>query len=209
MQSQSRSLLSAATNLHDAQGRPVEWDRVEGPYLFTKNNHRAVDFSLGCGPDRLLDPEVGRTGEACAGVLKCGCHLPGYGPEHHKLASKFEKPYAEVGVDCRVIGLFKSSSEANTAVLRCARLLSQGKEEEQMEMVSESDKNTSGGFSFLGLLLTTIFSMFFVLFCGPKQRTKSPNKKRTKVLRCGFLGWHDWQIAGTPSWHEPLNSEKR
>ncbi|MCR1000283.1 aminotransferase class III-fold pyridoxal phosphate-dependent enzyme [Serratia rubidaea] len=33
--------------------------------------------------------------------------------------------------------------------------------------------------------------------------------ERKKILRCGFLGWHDAQLAMSPSWHEALGSEKR
>ncbi|MBI6549601.1 aminotransferase class III-fold pyridoxal phosphate-dependent enzyme [Xenorhabdus lircayensis] len=33
--------------------------------------------------------------------------------------------------------------------------------------------------------------------------------KRTKILRCGFLGWHDSQLYKSPSWHERIGSEKR
>jgi glutamate-1-semialdehyde 2,1-aminomutase len=32
---------------------------------------------------------------------------------------------------------------------------------------------------------------------------------RKKIIRCGFLGWHDAQIANTPSWHEWPGSNKR
>ena len=33
--------------------------------------------------------------------------------------------------------------------------------------------------------------------------------QRTKIIRCGFLGWHDSQLAYTPSWHEWPGSPKR
>ncbi|BEO79620.1 aminotransferase class III [Serratia marcescens] len=33
--------------------------------------------------------------------------------------------------------------------------------------------------------------------------------ERKKILRCGFLGWHDAQLYMSPSWHEALGSAKR
>jgi glutamate-1-semialdehyde 2,1-aminomutase len=31
----------------------------------------------------------------------------------------------------------------------------------------------------------------------------------TGVVRCGYIGWHDVQIGGTPAWHEPIDSQLR
>ena len=33
--------------------------------------------------------------------------------------------------------------------------------------------------------------------------------RRKELIRCGFLGWHDAEIAFTGSWHEPPDSELR
>lgn len=32
---------------------------------------------------------------------------------------------------------------------------------------------------------------------------------RRGIIRAGFMGWHDIQLAGSPSWHEPLESPFR
>jgi glutamate-1-semialdehyde 2,1-aminomutase len=33
--------------------------------------------------------------------------------------------------------------------------------------------------------------------------------KRLGIIRCGFIGWHDAQIASSTNWHEPLNAPLR
>ena len=161
--------------LQDALNSPISWDHVDGPHLITDKNKKIVDFSLGIGPDRILGPEDDDKFLAdCLEVLKSGRHMPGipgYSPLHEKLALSYEKPYAEAGAAARVLGFFKSSSEANTAAIRCARLLA---------LDHESRFKHGGG-----------------------------DPKRTKILRCGFLGWHDIQMAASPAWHEQLNCEKR
>ena len=37
---------------------------------------------------------------------------------------------------------------------------------------------------------------------GAIRLARAANRKE-KVIRCGYLGWHDIQFAGSPKWHEP------
>jgi len=40
-------------------------------------------------------------------------------------------------------------------------------------------------------------------------RLAAVQTKRMGVIRCGYIGWHDVQIARSPRWHEPLASPLR
>lgn len=131
---------------------PILFKKAKNYTVTDQNGNQYIDFILGLGPVILghSDEEfVRRISEQ----LSNGLSFPGFADVHTELAKVYEAQYQ----DMRVVTLFKTSSEAVTAAMRCAML----------------------------------------------------ETGRSKFIRCGFLGWHDSQIANTPSWHEWPGSEKR
>lgn len=90
----------------------------DGPIVFDADGGRYIDYICGIGPVVLghADEEFNtRLSES----LRSGLSLPGYGRAHGLLAERFEQ--AQPGK--RVVSLFKTSSEAVTAAIRCATMM--------------------------------------------------------------------------------------
>ncbi|MGR6781176.1 aminotransferase class III-fold pyridoxal phosphate-dependent enzyme [Moritella viscosa] len=131
---------------------PILFKKAHGSTVFDQHNNDYTDFVLGLGPVILghSDPEFI---ERLTQQLSNGLSFPGFADVHSELSDVYESEYNAH----KVVSLFKTSSEAVTAAMRCCML----------------------------------------------------ETNRKKIIRCGFLGWHDSQIAQTPSWHEWPNSNKR
>jgi len=131
---------------------PILFTSGSGYKVYDQNDKEYVDFILGVGPV-ILGHALPEFNEYLMNALQKGISFPGFGAVHEQVAGLFENVYPEY----KVVSLFKTSSEAVTASLRCAML----------------------------------------------------ETGRKKFIRCGFLGWHDSQIAMTPRWHERPGSRGR
>lgn len=90
----------------------------DGPHVFDNTGRRYLDYICGIGPVVLghADEEFNaRLSES----LKLGLSLPGYGLAHSHLSERYE----ELQPGKRVVSLFKTSSEAVTAAIRCAMMM--------------------------------------------------------------------------------------
>lgn len=146
------SPLVGSDRYFDAKNEPILFSHGSESSIFDQNNKEYTDFVLGLGPVILghSDPEFI---SKITSELKKGLSYPGFSEVHTQLASVYENVYKSH----KVVSIFKTSSEAVTAAIRCA-------------MIETGQK---------------------------------------KIIRCGFLGWHDTQLAKTPSWHEWPGSDKR
>ncbi len=133
-------------------GEPILFTSGKGCKVYDQDGKEYIDFVLGVGPV-ILGHALPEFNEYLIRALRKGVSFPGFGAVHEQVAELFEEVYPQY----KVVSLFKTSSEAVTAALRCSML----------------------------------------------------ETGRKKLIRCGFLGWHDAQIAETPRWHERPGSRGR
>lgn len=69
--------------------------------------------------------------------------------------------------------------------------------------VSDVFENVYAGYKVVSLFKTSSEAVTASFRCAMMQT------ERKKIIRCGFLGWHDAQLYMSPSWHEVLGSKKR
>ncbi|CUW23775.1 2'-deamino-2'-hydroxyneamine transaminase [Serratia grimesii] len=69
--------------------------------------------------------------------------------------------------------------------------------------VSDIFEEIYSGYKVVSLFKTSSEAVTASFRCAMMQT------ERKKILRCGFLGWHDAQLYMSPSWHEILGSDKR
>lgn len=147
-----KSPLVGSDKLFDKNGQQILFTHGEGYSVFDKNKNEYTDFVLGVGPVILGHSHEVFNAELSK-ALSRGLSFPGFGMIHSQVSEVFESVY----LGYKVVSLFKTSSEAVSASMRCAML----------------------------------------------------ETGRKKIIRCGFLGWHDAQLALSPGWHEKPGSEKR
>lgn len=152
MKNQKLKPLVGSDRYFRSNGAPINFIKGQGYTVFDQNGNEYIDFILGVGPV-ILGHARDDFNRQMTNALSKGITFPGFGEVHSKVSSLFENEYNSH----EVISLFKTSSEAVTAAIRCSML----------------------------------------------------ETGRKKIIRCGFLGWHDVQLAKTPSWHEHLDSPFR
>lgn len=146
------SPLIGSDRYFNKNGQPILFNNAYQAQISDQHGNKYTDFILGLGPV-IIGHSDEEFNERISEHLVRGLSFPGFAEVHTELSNVYEENYEEH----KVVSLFKTSSEAVTAAIRCA-----------------------------------------MLETGKKQ-----------VIRCGFLGWHDSQLASSPSWHEWPSSIKR
>jgi glutamate-1-semialdehyde 2,1-aminomutase len=92
--------------------------RGKGAEIFDEDGKSYIDYVCGVGPVVLghADPEFNARVTQSLGA---GLAFPGYGRPHAKLAERYEREQPGK----RVVSFFKTSSEAMTAAIRCAMMM--------------------------------------------------------------------------------------
>ena len=99
-------------------GPPIHFTHGKGPLVYDGANRAYIDYICGSGPVILGHGDDEFTRKLSESIV-LGLSLPGYGQAHQELSEKLE--HEQPGK--RVVSLFKTGSEAVTAAVRCAMMI--------------------------------------------------------------------------------------